>query len=155
MQVIASYPYHTRILPGPPTHLLLIPWPLTLLSQAPFSPLSTVASKPFSSVNMFIPFFGVLTLALPISLRMHLSLISLTPDVLEKTPSSHKLQPFRGPWSQTRLGFLLPTRTHTHYKWGFLIHSNKAFGLGICNKIGAEWKQWGEISLQIDQNSLL
>ena len=125
------------------------------LSPALFFPVSIVAPQPFFSSNeRFIPFFGILTSAPPTSLRMHPFLIFLAPDVLGKTRFPHEPQPCSVPTAAARPGCLLPARTHAHSKRGFLIHSNKAFGLGIY-KIGAKRKQRGEILWQRDQNSLL
>ena len=83
---------------------------------------------------------GVLTSAMPLSLRMHPLLIFLDSDVLGKTCFPHKLQPWRTPTAAVRPGSPLPVRTHAHSKRGFLIHSNKAFGFGMY-KIGAKRKQ--------------
>lgn len=147
MQVIASYHYHTRIFPVSPTYLPFNLWPLTLRFPAPFFPVSTVAPQLFSSDDPLMPFFGVLTSIMLTSYRMHFSWF---PWLLGKKHFPANLSLAEASAAAVRPGSLLLTRTHAHYKWEFLIHSNKAFGLEIHNKIGAKRKHWGEISWQID-----
>lgn len=151
----SSVPLPHKSFPRPTHSLTPQPMASDPLSPALFFPVSTVAPQPFPSSNeRFIPFFGILTSAAPTSLRMPPFLIFLAPDVLGKTRFPHKPQPCSVPTAAARPRSLLPARTHAPSKRGFLIHSNKAFGLGIY-KIGAKRKQWGEILWQRDQNSLL